>query len=261
MAVVSQVAKDEKSSDAADSRIVSELMRRLDEKAREADKLKTYAARLEEEMKELAQKATEPAASAPRMDSDQEMELDALRAKAGEFDRKGNLLDAFYLYRRIIRMNPNDIDALYHVATIYYSAGMTVKAKSVLQLIVDMDPGQQRAMESLEETQLEAAATLGSGPIDRFFSVVFPLCKRGFVTATCLAFAHTVGEFGIVLMIGGNIPGETRVVSIAIYDHVESLQYANAHILATAMLLFCFLLLLIIYTTNRRFNYRLVQAG
>jgi len=119
----------------------------------------------------------------------------------------------------------------------------------------------QVAMESLEETQLEAAATLGSGPIDRFFSVVFPLCKRGFVTATCLAFAHTVGEFGIVLMIGGNIPGETRVVSIAIYDHVESLQYANAHILATAMLLFCFLLLLIIYTTNRRFNYRLVQAG
>ncbi|MDH5477575.1 MAG: hypothetical protein OEY50_04535 [Nitrospinota bacterium] len=153
LAVVSQVAKDEKSSDAADSRIVSELMRRLDEKAREADKLKTYAARLEEEMKELAQKATEPAASAPRMDSDQEMELDALRAKAGEFDRKGNLLDAFYLYRRIIRMNPNDIESLYHVATIYYSAGMTVKAKSVLQLIVDMDPGQQRAMESLEELE------------------------------------------------------------------------------------------------------------
>ncbi|MDH5737127.1 MAG: ABC transporter permease subunit, partial [Gammaproteobacteria bacterium] len=102
----------------------------------------------------------------------------------------------------------------------------------------------------------EAAATLGAGPVDRFFSLVIPLSRNGFITAICLAFAHTVGEFGIVLMIGGNLPGETRVLSIALYDHVESMQYTSAHLLAAGMLTFSFTMLLIIYSLNRHFQLR-----
>ena len=98
----------------------------------------------------------------------------------------------------------------------------------------------------------EAAATLHAGPLDRFFSVSLPLARHGFLTATVLGFAHTVGEFGVVLMIGGNIPGETQVLSIAIYDHVESLEYAQAHWLAGGLLLLSFLLLLGVYSANRR---------
>ena len=98
----------------------------------------------------------------------------------------------------------------------------------------------------------EAAATLRAGPLDRFFSVSLPLARHGFLTATVLGFAHTVGEFGVVLMIGGNIPGETQVLSIAIYDHVESLEYAQAHWLAGGLLLLSFLLLLGVYSANRR---------
>jgi molybdate transport system permease protein len=97
---------------------------------------------------------------------------------------------------------------------------------------------------------------MGARPLDRFFSVAVPLCRRGFITAASLSFAHTVGEFGIVLMIGGNIPGETRVLSIALYDHVESLQYSEAHWLAGGLLLFSFLMLLMVYGANRRFQMR-----
>ncbi|MEW6646569.1 MAG: molybdate ABC transporter permease subunit [Pseudomonadota bacterium] len=108
----------------------------------------------------------------------------------------------------------------------------------------------QNAIESLGERPLEVAATLRAGPWDTFFSVVLPLARPGFLTATILGFAHTVGEFGVVLMIGGNIPGVTRVVSVQIYDHVEALEYAEAHWLAGAMVLFSFLVLLALYTLN-----------
>ena len=102
----------------------------------------------------------------------------------------------------------------------------------------------QRAFESLSARPLEVAATLGAGPIDRFFSVVLPLARPGFITAGILSFAHTVGEFGVVLMLGGNIPGVTRVVSVQIYDHVEALQYTQAHWLAGGMVAFSFIVLL-----------------
>ena len=98
---------------------------------------------------------------------------------------------------------------------------------------------------------LEVAATLRAGPWDRFFTVVLPLAKPGFITAAILGFAHTVGEFGVVLMIGGNIPGETRVVSVQIYDYVEAMEYARAHVLAGAMILFSFVVLLGLYGVQR----------
>ncbi|PKM46070.1 MAG: molybdate ABC transporter permease subunit [Gammaproteobacteria bacterium HGW-Gammaproteobacteria-1] len=108
----------------------------------------------------------------------------------------------------------------------------------------------QNAIESLGERPLEAAATLRAGPWDTFFTVVLPLARPGFFTAAILGFAHTVGEFGVVLMIGGNIPGVTRVVSVQIYDHVEALEYAEAHWLAATMVIFSFLVLLALYTLN-----------
>jgi molybdate transport system permease protein len=106
----------------------------------------------------------------------------------------------------------------------------------------------QNAFEAVGERMLEVAATLRANPWDTFFTVVLPLAKPGFITAAILGFAHTVGEFGVVLMIGGNIPDKTRVVSVAIYDHVEALQYAEAHVLAGGMLLFSFLVLLTLYS-------------
>lgn len=105
----------------------------------------------------------------------------------------------------------------------------------------------QNAMQALGDRPLEVAATLRAGPWDRFFTVVVPMAKPGFITATILGFAHTVGEFGVVLMIGGNIPGQTRVVSVQIYDHVEALEYAQAHVLAGSMVVFSFLVLLGLY--------------
>ena len=96
------------------------------------------------------------------------------------------------------------------------------------------------------------AATLRAGPWDRFFTVALPLARPGFITASILGFAHTVGEFGVVLMLGGNIPEQTRVVSVAIYDHVEALEYAEAHVLAGGMLVFSFLVLLALYSRNSR---------
>ncbi|MDO8891491.1 MAG: molybdate ABC transporter permease subunit [Sulfurimicrobium sp.] len=105
----------------------------------------------------------------------------------------------------------------------------------------------QNAFEAIGERTLEAAATLRAGPLDSFFSVALPLAKPGFLTATILGFAHTVGEFGVVLMIGGNIPGVSRVLSVAIYDHVEAMEYGQAHWLAGGLLLFSFLVLLALY--------------
>jgi molybdate transport system permease protein len=108
----------------------------------------------------------------------------------------------------------------------------------------------QNAFEAVGERPLEVAATLRASPLDTFFSVAVPLARPGFLTATILGFAHTVGEFGVVLMIGGNIPGATRVVSVQIYDHVEALEYAQAHWLAGGMVVFSFLVLLALYTLN-----------
>lgn len=105
----------------------------------------------------------------------------------------------------------------------------------------------QNAMEAIGKRPLEIAATMGAGPLDRFFTVVLPLSRPGFMTAVVLGIAHTVGEFGVVLMIGGNIPGETRVVSVQIYDYVEALEYGKAHYLAGLMVLFSFLTLLGLY--------------
>jgi molybdate transport system permease protein len=108
----------------------------------------------------------------------------------------------------------------------------------------------QNAFEAIGDRPLEAAATLRANPLDTFFTVAVPLARPGFLTAAILGFAHTVGEFGIVLMIGGNIPGKTRVVSVQIYDHVEAMEYAEAHWLAGGMVAFAFLVLIALYTFN-----------
>ncbi len=108
----------------------------------------------------------------------------------------------------------------------------------------------QNAIEALGPRPLEAAASLRASPWDSFFTVVLPMARPGFMTAAILGFAHTVGEFGVVLMIGGNIEGVTRVVSVQIYDHVEAMEYAQAHWLAGIMVFFSFLVLLALYTLN-----------
>lgn len=105
----------------------------------------------------------------------------------------------------------------------------------------------QNAFEAMGERPLEVAATLRASALDRFFTVALPLARPGFITASILGFAHTVGEFGVVLMIGGNIPGVSRVVSVQIYDHVEALEYADAHRLAGMLMVFSFLVLLGLY--------------
>jgi molybdate transport system permease protein len=110
----------------------------------------------------------------------------------------------------------------------------------------------QNAMEAIGDRPLEVAATLRAGPIDRFFTIVLPLAKPGFITASILGFAHTIGEFGVILMIGGNIPDETRVVSVQVYDHVESLEYAQAHSLSALLLVFSFVVLLTLYWSQRK---------
>jgi len=112
----------------------------------------------------------------------------------------------------------------------------------------------QNAFTAVGQRPLEVAATLRASPLDRFFTIAVPMAKPGFITASVLGFAHTLGEFGVVLMIGGNIPGSTQVASIAIYDHVEALEYGQAHWLAASLLLFSFLLLIIVYGTNRRYT-------
>lgn len=112
----------------------------------------------------------------------------------------------------------------------------------------------QNAFSAIGKRPMEVAATLGARPLDRFFTVAMPLARSGFITAAVLGFAHTLGEFGVVLMIGGNIPGETQVLSIAIYDHVEALEYTQAHWLSGGLILLSFLMLVSIYTVNRRFS-------
>ncbi len=114
----------------------------------------------------------------------------------------------------------------------------------------------QNAFEAVNRGDLEAAWTLGASKIDAFFSVVVPQSMRGFVNALVLTFAHTLGEFGVVLMVGGNIPEETRVISIAIYDHVDAMNYVEAHRLSAILLVFAFLALLVMFVINHRWQRR-----
>jgi molybdate transport system permease protein len=111
----------------------------------------------------------------------------------------------------------------------------------------------QAAFEIIGRAPLEAAASLRAKPMDAFFTVAAPMAFRAYITASVLTFAHTIGEFGVVLMVGGNIPGQTKVISIAIYEHVESINYAEAHVLSAILLAFSFIVLLLVYSLNRRF--------
>ena len=135
--------------------------------------------------------------------------------------------------------------------TLVFSFTGLVIASVLYSLPFVVNPLQQ-AFSQMGRDPLEAAASLGASPLDAFFSVASPLALRGFVTAGVLGFAHTLGEFGVVLMVGGNIPGETRVISIAIYESVESLNYKEAHILSAGLLVFSFLVLLTVYLLNQR---------
>jgi molybdate transport system permease protein len=112
----------------------------------------------------------------------------------------------------------------------------------------------QDAFSSIGSRSLEVAATLRASPLDRFLTIALPLARPGFITAAVLGFAHTLGEFGVVLMIGGNIPAQTQVLSIAIYDHVEGLEYVHAHWLSAGLLLISFMMLVVVYALNRRFS-------
>lgn len=132
------------------------------------------------------------------------------------------------------------------VASVIYSLPFTVQPL-------------QNAFQAVGRQYLEAAATLRARPLDTFFSVVIPLARPGFLSAAVLTFAHTIGEFGVVLMIGGNIPGETKVLSVAIYDHVESLEYTQAHWLAAGMVAFSFVVLVTLYSVNGRMQSGMVK--
>jgi molybdate transport system permease protein len=118
----------------------------------------------------------------------------------------------------------------------------------------------RNAFEAIGDGPLEAAATLRASPLDRFFTVALPLARPGLLTGAILAFAHTVGEFGVVLMIGGNIPGETKVLSIAIYDYVETLEWGKAHVLAGGMLVFSFLVILAMTLIEKRLRFGRADA-
>lgn len=119
----------------------------------------------------------------------------------------------------------------------------------------------QNAFASIGPRPLEMAATLRAGPWDQFVNVILPMSRQGYLTATVLGFAHTVGEFGVVLMIGGNIPGQTRVVSVQLYDHVEALDYGQAHWLAGALLVFSFAVLLLVYSFQGKSGSMMLRGG
>ena len=135
--------------------------------------------------------------------------------------------------------------------TLTFSFSGLVLASALYSLPFMVQP-LQSAFEAVGRGPMEAAASLRAGRMDAFFNVAVPLSKRGFITGMVLSFAHTIGEFGVVLMVGGNIPGQTRVISIAIYEQVETLDYAQAHALSAILLVFSFTVLLLVYTLNRR---------
>ncbi|MEM9495147.1 MAG: molybdate ABC transporter permease subunit [Pseudomonadota bacterium] len=134
--------------------------------------------------------------------------------------------------------------------TLAFSFAGLVIASVIYSLPFAVQP-LQAAFEAVSDDIMEAAASLRASPMDAFFTVAVPLSARGFLTAAVLSFAHTLGEFGVVLMVGGNIPGETRLVSIAIYEHVETLQYGEAHALSLILLGLSFSVLLFVYSFNR----------
>jgi molybdate transport system permease protein len=157
----------------------------------------------------------------------------------------------FYL---LIAMGPNgfigELTQNLGLGTLPFTFSGLVVASIIYSMPFVIQP-LQNAMEAIGDRPLEVAATLRAGPIDRFFTIVLPLAKPGFITASILGFAHTIGEFGVILMIGGNIPDETRVVSVQVYDHVESLQYAQAHSLSAILIVFSFVVLLALYWSQR----------
>lgn len=129
-------------------------------------------------------------------------------------------------------------------------AGLVIA--SILYSLPFMVQPLQTAFDRIGRDQIEAAASLGASPLDRFFSLVLPLSARGLLTAGILTFIHTIGEFGVVLMVGGNIPGRTRTLSIALYDHVEALRYDQAHALAAGLVILSLIVLSLVYWLNRR---------
>lgn len=164
----------------------------------------------------------------------------------------------FYL---LLLMGPNgpvgELTQWLGIGTLAFTFTGLVIASVLYSLPFAVQP-LQNAFESIGRRPFEVAATLRAGPWDRFLSIALPLARPGLLTACVLTFAHTIGEFGVILMIGGNIPGETKVLSIAIYDHVETLEYGRANILAAGMLVFSFLVLLGLHLSNRRVRlYRL----
>lgn len=161
----------------------------------------------------------------------------------------------FYL---LITLSPNHfigklfVDVFGHALPFTFT-GLVIG--SVIYSLPFMVQPLRDSFESMGERPLEVAATLRASPIDTFISVVIPMARSGFLTGSVLTFAHTVGEFGVILMIGGNIPNETRVLSIAIYDYVESLQWEQAHWLSGGLLVFSFLVIVIMRLVERRFRY------
>ncbi len=160
----------------------------------------------------------------------------------------------FYL---LITLGPNGpvggmLESLGGVSIAFTFTGLVVG--SVIYSMPFVVQPLQNSFSGIGRRPMEVAATLRASPLDRFFSVAVPLARSGFITAAVLGFAHTVGEFGVVLMIGGNIPGETGVLSIAIYDHVEAMEYGQAHWLSGGLLILSFIMLLFVYLFNRRFS-------
>jgi len=157
----------------------------------------------------------------------------------------------FYL---LILMSPNGIvgklTQQLGIGTLPFTFAGLVVASVLYSLPFVVQP-LQNTFSSIGNAPLEAAATLRASPLNTFFTVVLPLSKTGFLTAAILGFTHTVGEFGVVLMVGGNIPDKTRVVSVQIYNHVEALEYSAAHTLAGGLLVFSFLVLLLLYSTQK----------
>ncbi len=156
----------------------------------------------------------------------------------------------FYL---LLAMGPNGplsgLFELFGIRTLNFTFLGLVIGSVIYSLPFVVQPLQQ-AFKAIDQRQLEVAATLGAKPLDRFLTIILPLAKPGYLTAAVLGFAHTLGEFGVVLMIGGNIPGKTQVLSIAIYEQVETLEYAQAHWLSGGLLIFSFVLLFLVYSFN-----------
>ncbi|WP_321449866.1 molybdate ABC transporter permease subunit [uncultured Cohaesibacter sp.] len=163
----------------------------------------------------------------------------------------------FYL---LLALGPNSMLGRSIAAVVGHTLPFTFAGLAVASIIYSlpfMVQPVRNAFEAIGERPLEVASTLRASPLDCFFSVVLPLARPGLITGTILSFAHTVGEFGVVLMIGGNIPGETKVLSIAIYDYVETLEWNKAHILAGGMLVFSFLVIFSTTTIEKRLRRRM----